>query len=154
MEMFTAPLVVKAVTFTGTNTVGPQLTFDIPRLLMIPTKGLELVSDKYGDMTFDGEILVDVVTGKYGTVQVSGGQGSPSADNYVIGGGIMTVDGADVGNVTNVVLTPEIKTIKHYTYRFGEKMVDLVSVIERGGKISFTLDEWTSQNLAHYLLGV
>src|SRR4051812_27031087 len=99
-SLFTAPLVAKAVVFTGTNTVGPVITITIPKLLIVPTKGLELVSDKYGDMTFDGEILVDVATGEYGDFTVSGEQSSPNAGNYVIGGGTMTVGGADVGNVT------------------------------------------------------
>jgi hypothetical protein len=153
IELFTAPLVAKAVVFQGTNNIGPVLTFTLPRVLLIPTKGLELVSDKYGDMTFDGMLLVDVTTGKFGTVDVEGDLSSPNTGNYVIGGGTMTVDGSTMGNVTNVVLTPDTKTVPHYTYAFGEKMMDFVSINERGGKLSFTVDEWTYANLKLYLMG-
>lgn len=145
--------------FVGANSVGPQLTIVLPNVLLVPSKAFSLISDQWGMFELDGEVLADS-TGSFGTVTETGGQPSPNVANYYVGKGVVSWEpqggGAfqDLGNVSKFEFQPEVKTLDHYSSRFGTKIKDLAIVLEKSAKVSLTMDEFTLANLQIALMGV
>lgn len=84
---------------------------------------------------------------------------SPNVGNLMIGKGIVsfqrnhTGDYFDLGNCTSFVVTPEIENLEHFSSREGVKKKDLVVVLESGGTVKITMEEFTPHNLALMLMG-
>jgi hypothetical protein len=149
------------VQFIGANSVGPQLTMTLPRVLITPAASLNMIHDEWGQLTLDGEVLVDITTGSFGTiVHPDSGATSPLPDEYYIGKGIVSIQQAtdtsyiDVGNVPQFEFTPEVKKLDHYSSRLGIKTKDKTVVQEKAAKLKIVLDEWTARNLQMMLMGV
>lgn len=84
---------------------------------------------------------------------------SPSTGNYQVGKGIVSFkqDGdteyRDLGNVSALVLTPNLTTLDHFSSRVGTKSKDLSIVLEKQLTLKMTMDEVTAKNIAIMLLG-
>jgi hypothetical protein len=84
---------------------------------------------------------------------------SPNTGNYRVGKGIITfkregeLDFAHMGNAPAIEFTPTIETLEHFSSMEGVRSKDLEIVLEKGGELVLTLEEWTAQNLALALLG-
>ena len=84
---------------------------------------------------------------------------SPNVGNLQVGKGIVsfkkTGDSTfrDLGNVTSLVITPDMDTLEHFSSREGVKKKDLVVILEKKGTVKVTMEEFTAQNLAIMLLG-
>lgn len=84
---------------------------------------------------------------------------SPNVDNLQVGKGIVsfkkTGDSVyrDLGNVSALVVTPEVSTLEHFSSRQGTKKKDLVIVIEQKCTVKFTMEEFTPENVAMMVYG-
>lgn len=84
---------------------------------------------------------------------------SPNTGNYRIGKGRFEfkrdgeVDFKHMGNAPEAEFTPTIERLDHFSSMEGTREKDLSVVIERGGTLTITLEEWTPDNLALALLG-
>lgn len=79
-------------------------------------------------------------------------------DNYRIGKGVLSftpVGGTkrDLGNATEITLTPEIETLEHFSSRAGLRQKDKEVVLETGGTVAATLEEFTAFNVALMTMG-
>ena len=52
--------------YEGTNEIGPQMDIDLFKVAFKPGKGLNPISDEWGNIEIEGEALADA-TGKFGT---------------------------------------------------------------------------------------
>ena len=59
----------------------------------------------------------------------------------------------DLGNVTEMVITPDLTTLEHYSSRVGVKSKDLVVVLEKKATVKMTMEEFTAQNMGLMLFG-
>lgn len=59
--------IVGSVRFIGTNNVGPRAQVDFVTVKITPTKGLNLLSDDWGNIELVGKVYGDPVTGSFGT---------------------------------------------------------------------------------------
>lgn len=84
---------------------------------------------------------------------------SPNVGNLQVGKGIVsfqkdgTGDFRDLGNVSEMVITPEVETLEHFSSRQGTKKKDLVIVLEQKATVKMTMEEFTPDNLALMLQG-
>ena len=58
------------VIFTGANDVGPKLTTTFPTVNFIPSKALSLISDTWGAIELEGDVLADE-HGSFGSFSVT-----------------------------------------------------------------------------------
>jgi hypothetical protein len=152
MEILQAAQLIVPIVFTGSNSVGPQVVITLPNVLIYPTKALSVIDEKYGEIDLEGEVLVDITTGSFGTLTETGGATSPDVTNYYIGKGIVTIGGTDVGNVSKFELTPTAKPLPHYTSRLGTKAMDFNTIVEKSCKVMLTMEEWSAVNLQNFLM--
>lgn len=84
---------------------------------------------------------------------------SPNVGNLQVGKGIVSFlktgdsEYRDLGNVTSLVITPDMDTLEHFSSREGVKKKDLVIILEKKGTVKLVMEEFTAQNLAIMLLG-
>lgn len=84
---------------------------------------------------------------------------SPNVGNLQVGKGIVTFqkDGAgafrDLGNVSDMVITPEVTTLEHFSSREGTKKKDLVITLEQKATVKMTMEEFTPDNFALMVQG-
>jgi len=84
---------------------------------------------------------------------------SPNVGNYQVGKGVVSFkkDGEanyrDLGNVSALVITPDLTTLDHFSSRTGTKSKDLSIVQEKKLTLKMTMDEITAHNIALMLLG-
>jgi len=84
---------------------------------------------------------------------------SPNTGNYQVGKGIVSFkkSGAatyrDLGNVTSMVITPDMTTLDHFSSREGVKKKDLTIITEKGLTVKIVMEEYTAENMAMMLLG-
>lgn len=84
---------------------------------------------------------------------------SPNPDNYQVGKGIVSFrkkgDAVyrDIGNVSSMVITPDMTTLEHFSSREGVKKKDKTVIIEKKSTVVMTLEEFTPENVALMMLG-
>lgn len=84
---------------------------------------------------------------------------SPNTGNYRIGKGRFEFqrdnigDFRHMGNSPGAEFTPNIERLDHFSSMEGVKEKDASIVLERGGTLTLTLEEWTPENLAIAILG-
>lgn len=84
---------------------------------------------------------------------------SPNVDNLQVGKGIVSfkktgdADYRDMGNVSELVITPEVDTLEHFSSREGTKKKDLVIILEQKCTAKITMEEITADNLALMVYG-
>ena len=84
---------------------------------------------------------------------------SPNVGNLQVGKGIVSFMKAgdtefrDLGNVTSLVITPDMDTLEHFSSREGTKKKDLVIILEKKGTVKLVMEEFTAQNLSIMILG-
>lgn len=84
---------------------------------------------------------------------------SPNVDNYQVGKGVVSFrkkgDSVyrDLGNVSSMVITPDMTTLEHFSSREGVKKKDKTIIIEKKSTVVMTLEEFTPANVAMMLLG-
>jgi hypothetical protein len=83
---------------------------------------------------------------------------SPSILNYRIPAATIKIKKAgdvayiDAGNLVDFVYTPTITKKEHFSARTGIRAKDKTNVTQSGASIKYTVDEWTSRNIAMFLL--
>lgn len=68
IDMFSTPLLQGAFKFVGTNTVGPQWTFEFPLCTFTPNKAMSLISSgsgQWGAIDLQLDVLKDPTTGQF-----------------------------------------------------------------------------------------
>ena len=84
---------------------------------------------------------------------------SPNTGNYRVGKGIVTfkregeVEFRHLGNAPSIEFTPTIETLEHFSSMEGVRSKDIEIVLEKGGDLVLTLEEWTALNLGIAVLG-
>jgi hypothetical protein len=84
---------------------------------------------------------------------------SPNTENLQVGKGIVSFkkEGEatfrDLGNVTSIVITPEVETLEHYTSRTGIKTRDRLVTLQQKASVKIVMEEVTAQNLALMVYG-
>lgn len=84
---------------------------------------------------------------------------SPNAGNYRIGKGHYEFkragnpDFKHMGNSPGGEFTPTIERLDHFSSMEGVREKDASIVLERGGTLTVTLEEWTPDNMSLALLG-
>lgn len=79
--------------------------------------------------------------------------------NYRVGKGVLsfqpggTGDFIDLGNVTSLVISPDLETLEHFSSRVGVRAKDLEVVIEKKGAVQITMEEFNPFNISLALLG-
>jgi hypothetical protein len=148
------------IVFTGTNTYGPQLVITLPKVQLAPNAALGFISDEYGLIDLEGEILADDVTGSFGTVtHPDDAMVSPTTDAYYMGTGIITWKGegdvaaADIGNCNTFEITPSMERLDHWNHRVGGiRIKDFSPIVQQQWTLHMVLDEFTAKNLQMALL--
>jgi hypothetical protein len=72
---------------------------------------------------------------------------SPNVVNYSVLKGIAVFDSVDLGNVTEIEITPDFGKLDHNTQRAGVKSVDKTVVISKKVNIRLVMDEWSEANV-------
>ena len=54
--------------FTGTNNVGPRKLITLPNVVMFPNGKVDFISNEWGEIELQGELLGDPVSGSFGTI--------------------------------------------------------------------------------------
>lgn len=72
---------------------------------------------------------------------------SPNVANYSVLKGIAVFGGVDLGNCTEIELTPDFGTLDHFSQRAGVKSVDKSVVISKKLAIRIVMDEWSEANV-------
>jgi hypothetical protein len=84
---------------------------------------------------------------------------SPNVGNLQVGKGIVSfkkqgdASFRDLGNVTSLVITPDMTTLDHFSSREGVKKKDLQIILEKKATVKLTMEEITAQNVALMVLG-
>lgn len=84
---------------------------------------------------------------------------SPNVSNLQVGKGIVSfkktgdANYRDMGDVTSLVITPDLTTLEHFTSRAGVKTKDLTVILEKKGTVKLTMEEITAHNWALMALG-
>lgn len=84
---------------------------------------------------------------------------SPNVGNYQVGKGIVSfmIEGdteyRDLGNVSSMVITPDLSTLEHFSSRLGVKSKDLVIILEKKSTVKITMDEFTAKNIGLMVMG-
>lgn len=85
--------------------------------------------------------------------------GSPSTNNYYVGKGRAyfketgQTEWRHLGNAAAVELEPTIEKLDHFSSMEGVRKKDKSVVIEQGGTLSITLEEYSNENLRLALFG-
>jgi hypothetical protein len=67
IEIFSSPVIYGSVKFVGTNIIGPIWTITFPLVKLSPSKALSLISNQWGTIDLDGDVLFDQVQKTFGT---------------------------------------------------------------------------------------
>lgn len=67
IEIFGGNSVNGAVTFNGTNEVGPKYQWHFLSVDIVPSSGISLISDEWGQIEINGDVAA--VGGSFGTIQ-------------------------------------------------------------------------------------
>lgn len=84
---------------------------------------------------------------------------SPNVDNLQVGKGIVSfkrtgaADFRDMGNVTEISITPDLTTLEHFTSRLGVKTKDKTVILEKKGTVKIVMEEITAANFALMAMG-
>lgn len=84
---------------------------------------------------------------------------SPNVGNLQVGKGIVSFKKEgdsvfrDVGNVSSLVITPDMTTLDHFSSREGVKKKDISIIIEKKATVVMTMEEFTPENLAIMVVG-
>lgn len=84
---------------------------------------------------------------------------SPNVDNLQVGKGIVSfkktgaADYRDMGNVSDLTITPEVTTLEHFSSREGTKKKDLVIILEQKCTAKILMQEITADNLSLMVYG-
>jgi hypothetical protein len=84
---------------------------------------------------------------------------SPDVNNLQVGKGIVSFKktGAstfrDLGNVTSLIITPNMDTLEHFSSREGVKKKDLTVILSKQATVKLVMEEFTADNLAIMVLG-
>jgi hypothetical protein len=84
---------------------------------------------------------------------------APNTGNLLIGKGILSfkktgaADYVDLGNCTDITLTPDMETLEHFSSRAGVRSKDLTVILEKKASVTFTMEEFTAHNIGMMLLG-
>jgi hypothetical protein len=84
---------------------------------------------------------------------------SPDTGNYYVGKGVVSIkltgdaDYIDVGNCTEIEVTPKMTTLDHFSSRSGIKKKDKRIVTEQMMSIRIVMEEWSARNLGMALMG-
>lgn len=84
---------------------------------------------------------------------------SPNVDNLQVGKGVVSFKKTgddvfrDLGNVSELTITPEVDTLEHFSSRQGTKKKDLVIVLQQKCSAKLTMEEFTADNLALMVYG-
>lgn len=150
-----------ALQFIGAGSVGPQINMTLDSVLITPSAALNFIHDEWGQLHLEGEPLVNISTGSFGTLtHPDSGLTSPDVTGYYIGKGVLSWKGIndiafrDLGNCPVFEFTPEVKKLDHYSSRLGIKVKDKTVVVEKSAKVKVVLEEWTAPNLILLLMGV
>jgi hypothetical protein len=71
IDIFSNPVIYGAVRFVGTNDIGPLWTVNFPLVKLSPSKALSLISNTWGVVDLDGDVLFDQALQTFGTATVS-----------------------------------------------------------------------------------
>jgi hypothetical protein len=79
-------------------------------------------------------------------------------ENYRVGKGIVKFQQTDdtlrdLGNCTEATLTPDVETLEHFSSRSGLKTKDKEIVLQVGGTVALTMEEFTPYNVALQTIG-
>lgn len=69
IDIFSENVIAAAVKFVGTNEVGPKWTYEFPRVEFAPSAALNPISDEWGQIEVEGEVLFDETAGTFGTAR-------------------------------------------------------------------------------------
>ena len=159
-NIYAATELIGKVKFEGANDIGPELIVEFPKVMFRPTTAVGLIQEDWAQLTVTGEVLVDEVTGVFGTVtHPDTGEVSPLVNQYYIGKGIVSLqlEGEstyrDVGNCPTFTFTPNITTLAHFSSRLGVRVKDLEVITEKLASLEMVLDEFTFDNLKLAFLG-
>lgn len=84
---------------------------------------------------------------------------SPNVGNIQVGKGRVEFfkDGGSewrhLGNINEMVFTPEVETLEHFSSMEGTKKKDLIIILEQKGTVRFVMEEITPENLALMVYG-
>jgi hypothetical protein len=84
---------------------------------------------------------------------------SPNTGNYQVGKGVVTfkrpgdVTPRDLGNVSSLVISPDVTQLDHMSSRTGVKSKDLSVTVEKKATLKMTADEVTAYNVSLLTLG-
>jgi hypothetical protein len=160
LNVLAANQLVGKVKFVGANAIGPQVTMELTNVMFRPANvAYGMIQDEWGNLQVTGEVLVDPVTGFFGTITHPDTTAvSPLTTLYYIGKGIVSVqilqgitppDSAyrDVGNVPVFEFTPNITVLSHYSSRLGIRSKDLEVIHEKQATLNMHMDEFSFKNL-------
>jgi hypothetical protein len=160
LNVLAADQLIGKVKFIGANAIGPKVTLELTNVMFRPANvAYGMIQDEWGMLQVTGEVLVDPVTGFFGTItHPDTTLVSPLTSLYYIGKGIVSVqilqgiatpDAAyrDVGNVPVFEFTPNITVLSHYSSRLGIRSKDLEVIHEKQATLNMHMDEWSFKNL-------
>lgn len=84
---------------------------------------------------------------------------SPNVENLQVGKGTVefkkTGDSTfrHLGNVSDMVITPEVETLEHFSSMEGTKKKDLIIILQQKAKCKITMEEFTPANFALMVYG-
>lgn len=160
LDVFSANQLTGKIKFVGGNAIGPQITMELTNVMFRPANvAYGLIQDEWGFLQVTGEVLVDPVTGFFGTItHPDTTLVSPLTSLYYVGKGVVSIqilqglttpDAAyrDVGNVPVFEFTPNITVLSHYSSRLGIRVKDLEVIHEKQATLTMHMDEWSYKNL-------
>lgn len=71
IDIFSNPVIYGSVKFVGTNDIGPIWTVTFPLVKLSPSKAMGLISNTWGVVDLDGDVLYDQALHTFGTATVS-----------------------------------------------------------------------------------
>lgn len=72
---------------------------------------------------------------------------SPNVSNYSVLKATVEFDSVDLGNCTQIELTPEFEKLEHFSSMTGVKSVDKTVVVSKKVSIRLVMDEWSEANV-------
>lgn len=160
LNLLQANQLIGKVKFVGANAIGPDLTVEMTNVMFRPANiAYGFIQDEWGNLQVTGEVLVDPVSGFFGTITHPDTTAvSPLTSQYYIGKGVVSVqilqglatpDAAyrDIGNVPVFEFTPNITVLSHYSSRLGIRSKDLEVIHEKQASVTMHMDEFTFKNL-------
>jgi hypothetical protein len=71
INIFSNPVIYGSVKFVGTNAIGPVWTVNFPLVKLSPNKALGLISNTWGMIDLEGDVLFDQLFQTFGTATVT-----------------------------------------------------------------------------------